>query len=105
MVMVINKERKYEKISANILDGKFEHLVDEGNLQITRLQIKKGEEIPRHKLDKSVVLVFYKGKVDFKEEKGNQIIIPSDIITMDPNEIYVLKALGDSDLMVIKVII
>ena len=31
-----------KKISANILDGKFEHLVDEDNLQITPLQIKKG---------------------------------------------------------------
>ena len=55
-----------KKISANILDGKFEHLVDEDNLQITHLQIKKGEEIPSHKSDKSVVLVIYKGKVDFK---------------------------------------
>ena len=55
-----------KKISANILDGKFEHLVDEDNLQITHLQIKKGEEIPRHKSDKSVVFVIYKGKVDFK---------------------------------------
>lgn len=92
-----------KKISANILDGKFEHLVDEDNLQITHLQIKKGEEIPRHKSDKSVVVVIYKGKVDFKEENGNQIIIPGDIITMDPNEIHSLKALEDSDLMVIKV--
>ncbi|MDU1214166.1 MAG: cupin, partial [Finegoldia magna] len=33
---------------------------------------------------------------------GNQIIIPGDIITMDPNEIHALKALEDSDLMVIK---
>lgn len=103
MVMVINNERKYEKISANILDGKFEYLVDEDNLQITHLQIKKGEEIPSHKSDKSVVVVIFKGKADFKEEKGNQIIIPGDIITMDPNEIHALKALEDSDLMVIKV--
>lgn len=92
-----------KKISANILDGKFEHLVDEDNLQITHLQIKKGEEIPNHKSDKSVVVVIYKGKVDFKEENGNQIIIPGDIITMDPNEIHALKDLEDSDLMVIKV--
>ena len=103
MVMVINNERKYEKISANILDGKFEHLVDEDNLQINHLQIKKGEEIPSHKSDKSVVVVIYKGKVDFKEENGNQIIVPGDIITMDPNEVHALKALEDSDLMVIKV--
>ena len=45
MVMIINKERKYKKTSTNILDGKFEHLVDGDNLQITHLQIKKGEEI------------------------------------------------------------
>ena len=100
--MVKHKERKYKKISANILDGKFEHLVDEDNLQITHLQIKKGEEIPSHKSDKSVIVVIYKGKVDFKEENGNQIIIPGDIITMDPNEIHALKAIEDSDLMVIK---
>lgn len=92
-----------KKISANILDGKFEHLVDEDNLQITHLQIKKGDEIPSHKSDKSVVVVIYKGKVDFKGENVNQIIIPGDIITMDPNEIHALKALEDSDLMVIKV--
>jgi len=79
-----------KKISANILDGKFEHLVE-------------GDEIPSHKSDKSVVVVIYKGKVDFKGENGNQIIIPGDIITMDPNEIHALKALEDSDLMVIKV--
>ena len=77
--------------------------MDEDNLQIPPLQIKKGEEIPSHKSDKSVVLVIYKGKVVFKEEKGNQIIIPGDIITMDPNEIHALKAFDDSDLMVIKV--
>ena len=31
MAMFINNDRKYEKISANILDGKFEHLVDKDN--------------------------------------------------------------------------
>ena len=72
-------------------------------IQITHLQIKKGEEIPRHKSDKSVVVIIYKGKVDFKEEKGSQIIIPGDIITMDYNKIHALKALEDSDLRVIKV--
>lgn len=91
-----------KKISANILDGKFEHLVDEDNLQITHLQIKKGEEVPSHKSDKNVVVVIYKGKVDFKGENGSQIIIPGDIITMDPNEMHALEAIEDSDLMVIK---
>ena len=51
-----------KKISANILDGKFEDLVDEDNLQITHLQIKKGDEIPSHKSDKSVVLVIYNAR-------------------------------------------
>lgn len=46
-----------KKISANILEGKFEHLVDEENLQVTHLQIKKGEEIPSHKSDKDAVVV------------------------------------------------
>lgn len=91
-----------KKISANILDGKFEHLVDEENLQATHLQIKKGEEVPSHKSDKSVVVVIYKGKVDFTGENGIQTIVPSDVIVMEPNEMHALRALEDSDLMVIK---
>lgn len=91
-----------KKIIANILDGKFEHLVDENNLQITHLQIKSGEEIPSHKSDKSVIVVIYKGKVDFSGENNKEIIIPGDIIVMNPNEIHSLKAIEDSDLMVIK---
>ena len=91
-----------KKISANILDGKFEHLVDEDNLQVTHLQIKKGEEVPSHKPDKDVVVVIYRGKVDFTGENGNEVIIPGDIIVMEPNEMHALHALEDSDLMVIK---
>lgn len=91
-----------KKLSANILDGKFEHLLDEEKLQITHLQIKQGEEIPSHKSDKNVVVVIYKGKVDFVGENGNEIIVPGDIITMEANELHALKAIDDSDLMVIK---
>lgn len=91
-----------KKLSANILDGKFEHLLDEDKLQITHLQIKQGEEVPSHKSDKNVVVVIYKGKVDFTGENGNEIIVPGNIITMDPNEMHALKAIEDSDLMVIK---
>ena len=91
-----------KKISANILDGKFEHLVDENKLQITHLQIKSGEEIPSHKSDKSVIVVIYKGKVDFSGEDSNKIIIPGDIIVLNPDETHALKAIEDSDLMVIK---
>lgn len=91
-----------KKLSANILDGKFEHLIDEDKLQITHLQIKQGEEIPSHKSDKNVVVVIYKGKVDFVGENGNEIIVPGNIITMKPNEMHSLKAIEDSDLMVIK---
>lgn len=91
-----------KKLSANILDGKFEHLLDEDKLQITHLQIKQGEEVPSHKSDKNVVVIIYKGKVDFVGENGNEIIVPGDIITMEANELHALKAMDDSDLMVIK---
>lgn len=91
-----------KKLSANILDGKFEHLIDEDKLQVTHLQIKSGEEIRRHKSDKTVIVVIYKGKVDFKGEDGKDIILPGDIIRMDPNESHSLKAIEDSDLLVIK---
>lgn len=91
-----------KKLSANILDGKFEHLLGEDKLQITHLQIKQGEEVPSHKSDKNVVVVIYKGKVNFTGENKSEIIVPGNIITMKPNEMHSLKAIEDSDLMVIK---
>ena len=91
-----------KKISANILDGKFEHLIDEDKLQGPHLQKKSGEEIRSHKSDKTVIVVIYKGKVDFTGEDGKDIILPGDIIRMDPNESHSLKAIEDSDLLVIK---
>lgn len=91
-----------KKISANVLEGKFEHLVDEENLQITHLQIKKGEEISSHKSDKNVVVVIYKGRIDFTGENGSEVIVPGDIIVMEPDEMHALRSLEDSDLMVIK---
>lgn len=91
-----------KKLSANVLDGKFEHLIDEDKLQVTHLQIKSGEEIRRHKSDKTVIVVIYKGKVDFTGEDEKDIILPGDIIRMDPNESHSLKATEDSDLLVIK---
>ena len=91
-----------KKISANILDGKFEHLIDEEKLQVTHLQIKRDQEIPSHKSDKNVVVVIYKGKVEFKGENGKTLIVPGDIIAMDPEEMHSLYGIEDSDLMVIK---
>lgn len=91
-----------KKLSANVLDGKFEHLIDEDKLQITHLQIKKGDEVPSHKSDKNVIVVIYNGKVNFTGENGSEIIIPGDIINMQPNELHALNSIEDSDLMVIK---
>lgn len=84
------------------MDGKFEHLIDEDKLQITHLQIKKGDEVPSHKSDKNVIVVIYNGKVNFTGENRSEIIIPGDIINMQPNELHALSAIEDSDLMVIK---
>lgn len=91
-----------KKLSANVLDGKFEHLIDEDKLQITHLQIKKGDEVPSHKSDKNVIVVIYNGKVNFTGENRSEIIVPGDIINMQPNELHALSAIEDSDLMVIK---
>ena len=91
-----------KKLSANVLDGKFEHLIDEDKLQITHLQIKKGDEVPSHKSDKNVIVVIYNGKVNFTGENESEIIMPGDIINMQPNELHALSAIEDSDLMVIK---
>ncbi|MDO5047278.1 MAG: cupin domain-containing protein [Anaerococcus sp.] len=92
-----------KKLQANNLAGKFEHLIEEDKIILTHLQIKKGEEIQSHKVDRDVLVIIYKGKVDFTTDKASEIIEPGDIIRLDKNEGHALKALEDADLFVVKV--
>lgn len=91
------------KIKANSIEGKFEHILEEDKVQVTHLSLKENEEIPRHKSDRTVLVVIYRGLVRFIGEKESEVISPGDLIFLKPNEEHGLVASKDSDLLVIKV--
>lgn len=79
-----------------------EQLVKTECQEITHLVVKAGQEIPKHAHPWHVVVVIYKGKVNFSNESKSEELIPGKIITLEPNETHGLVAVEDSALMVIK---
>lgn len=80
----------------------FEHIIDKEGQQVTHLFIREGKELSTHAVDMSVVVVPFKGKVEFTGESGTETISPGVVIEMEPNEKHSLKALEDSQLIVVK---
>lgn len=84
-------------------DGKrAENIFDDEKQTVTHLQLKAGESIGEHKVDHTVVVVPYKGKIKFSDENSKEEIYPGVIVRMLPGELHSLEAVEDSDLMVIK---
>lgn len=79
-----------------------EQILEEENQEITHLSLKSGGDLKTHSHPWTVVVVIYKGNVDFTGENGTQTIEPGTIIRLEPGEDHSLVALEDSDLMVIK---
>lgn len=80
----------------------FEHIIDKEGQQVTHLFLRKGKELPTHNVDMSVVVVPFKGRVEFTGESGTETIEPGTVIEMEPNEKHSLKAVEDSQLIVVK---
>lgn len=80
----------------------FEHLIEKDSQTVTHLLIREGKELPTHHVDMSVIVVPFKGVIEFTGESGTEIIKPGTIIEMEPNEKHSLKAVEDSQLIVVK---
>ena len=79
-----------------------ENLLEKDGQIVTHLHLEKDEILPGHAVDMSVIVVPYKGIIEFTGENGMETIEPGIIIEMEPNETHSLKALEDSQLMVVK---
>lgn len=79
-----------------------EHLIEKEGQTVTHLLIRKGKELGTHNVDMSVIVVPFKGVIEFTGESGTETIKPGTIIEMEPNEKHSLKAIEDSQLIVVK---
>ncbi|HLQ40540.1 MAG TPA: cupin [Tetragenococcus sp.] len=79
-----------------------ENLIETSNQVVTHLVLSKGQAVPQHHAKYTVIVVPIKGKIVFSDENKSETIYPGKIVQMIPDELHDLKALEDSELMVVK---
>lgn len=82
--------------------GSLSKLVEGDDLDVINLVLPKGQDLGRHSSPRKVVVVPYKGHIEFTSDTESFDLKPGSIMVMEPGEFHALKPLEDSELMVIK---
>jgi quercetin dioxygenase-like cupin family protein len=73
------------------------------NATFTNIQLRAGEEIAEHDSKNEAFIIVRKGKVQFTVEGEPVIVSPENVLHMSPLEKHSLRALEDTDLLLIQV--
>lgn len=80
-----------------------EKLYHDQSQTIIHLSLKAGQEIPKHSGANAIVTVIpVKGEVVFSAQEQSEVLVPGKVIRLHANERHALKALKDSDLIIVK---
>lgn len=93
-------ETKYQ------LNDKAKHLAKVAtvdNATFTNIQLQAGEEIAEHDSKNEAFIIVRKGKIQFTVEGEPLIVTPESLLHMAPLEKHSLRALEDTDLVLIQV--
>ncbi|MFD1030049.1 cupin domain-containing protein [Metaplanococcus flavidus] len=88
------------------LDNKKKHVQKVAKFEktnIVNMQLAEGEEIPEHDADADVLIIVKRGKLEFTVEGENAEVSPETMMRMTPKERHSLRALEDSDFLVIQI--
>ncbi|HSJ36917.1 MAG TPA: cupin domain-containing protein [Planococcus sp. (in: firmicutes)] len=88
------------------LDQKKKHVQKVANFEktnIVNMQLAKGEEVPEHDADADVLIIVRSGKLQFTVEDEVVEMSPGVMMRMVPKEKHSLKAIEDSDILVIQI--
>lgn len=93
---------KFIKTDSNV--DLFENIVETDSQVVTHLVVPAGKDVPEHFVDYDVIVVPIKGKAIFGDvaDKREEVLVPGDIVQLHPNEHHYLKAIDDTEVMVIK---
>ena len=93
---------KFIKTDANV--DLAENIVETPRQVVTHLVIPAGKVVPKHHVPYDVIVVPIKGKVVFGDidHDHRETLVPGDIVKMSPGEWHDLKAVDDTEVMVIK---
>lgn len=88
------------------LESKNKHVQKVLNFEktnVVNIQLGLGEEIPAHDADADVLIVVISGGVEFKVEGKVVEVSPNVMLRMTPKEKHSLKAVEDSNLLVVQI--
>lgn len=88
------------------LDQKKKHIHKVTNFEKTNIfnmQLAAGEGVPEHDADADVIIIVKSGKLEFTVEGEVAEVSPGVMLRMLPKEKHSLKAIEDSDLMVLQI--
>lgn len=88
------------------LDTKKKHVQKVANFDktnIVNMQLAAGEEIPAHDADADVLIIVNSGRVEFTVEGTIAEVSPGVMMRMTPKEKHSLKAVEDSNFLVIQI--
>lgn len=89
--LLVNKKKHVQKVA------KFE------KTNIVNMQLAAGEEIPEHDADADVLIIVNSGRVEFTAEGTIAEVSPGVMMRMTPKEKHSLRALEDSNFLVIQI--
>lgn len=79
-----------------------ERLLANEKAAVVGAHLLKGETIPPHNSKKHVVATIVKGKLFFDDGKGNgEEIAPGTCVYMEPGEVHSLRAIEESELIIV----
>ena len=87
-------------LGAVLRDSKTETLVKTANLELIRLVLPAGKDIPSHKAPGEITVQCLEGRVAFTAEGKTQVLNRGQLLYLAAGEPHSLKALEDSSLLV-----
>lgn len=71
-------------------------IVKTDEMELARLVIPAGKEIPIHKVTGPIVVHCINGKVEFTAMDKTQTLLPNQLLYLNPDELHLVKAVEDS---------
>lgn len=76
-------------------------LIKAEQLEIARLVLPAGKELPQHQTPGEVIVQCIEGRIEFRSYDKTQVLNPGDLIHLAGQAPHALKALEDSSLLLI----
>lgn len=87
-------------LGADLGKSKTTTLVKTGDLELIRLVLPAGKEIPSHQAPGAITVQCLEGRVDFIVSGKSHALVPGQLLFLTANEPHALKSIEHSSLLV-----